>query len=143
VVFRWKSCPKCKGDVWLDQDDYGWYEQCTICDYLCSLDGIKYIDGMESAIVTRQDNTRIYPLHPLLETLKSTMKAKVQEARVYILTELSKGELEKRQLRLRMRGEGIIKYAFETALKELKDSGMVVANKAKRKGNRAKLALAT
>ena len=143
MVFRCKSCPKCKGDVWLDQDDYGWYEQCTICDYLCSLEGIMYIDGVERAVVTRQDNTRMYPLYPLIETLKATMKTKVQEARVYILTELSKGELEKRQLRLRMTGEGIIKYAFETALKELKDTGTVVANKAKRKGNRAKLALAT
>ena len=143
MVFRCKSCPKCKGDVWLDQDDYGWYEQCTMCDYLCSLDGIRYIDGVESAVITRQDNTRMYPLSPLIETLKSTMISKVLEARVYILTELSKGELEKRQLRLRMTGEGIIKYAFETAHKELKDAGMVVANKANRKGNRAKLALST
>ena len=30
---RWKSCPRCKGYVWLDRDKYGWYEQCIMCGY--------------------------------------------------------------------------------------------------------------
>ncbi len=141
MVFRDKSCPKCKGDVWLDYDEYGWYEQCTVCDYLCSLEGIKYIDGVESIVFSRQDEPKVYPLRSMIETFKTTMKAKVQEARVYILTELSKGALEKRQLRLVMRGEGVFRYAFDTALKELKDAGMVVTTKAAGVDKKRKLAL--
>ena len=36
-MLRLKSCPKCKGDVLLDQDQYGWYEQCIQCGYLSDL----------------------------------------------------------------------------------------------------------
>lgn len=32
-MFRWNSCPRCKGDVWLDRDEYGWYEECLMCGY--------------------------------------------------------------------------------------------------------------
>ncbi len=141
MVFREKSCPKCKGDVWLDQDEYGWYEQCTMCDYLCSLEGIRYINGVESMVVSRQDNPKVYSFRSLLETLKTVTKSRVLAARVYILTELSKGAMEKRQLSVIMRREGIFKYTFETALGELRDAGVVVTNKAVGRGCRRKLAL--
>jgi hypothetical protein len=32
-MFRFKSCPRCKGDVLVDRDYYGWYEQCLQCGY--------------------------------------------------------------------------------------------------------------
>lgn len=32
-ILRLKSCPRCKGDVILDKDQYGWYEQCIQCGY--------------------------------------------------------------------------------------------------------------
>ena len=141
MVFREKTCPKCKGDVWLDQDEYGWYEQCTMCDYLCSLEGIRYMNGVESLVVFRQDNPKVYSFRSLIETLGTMMKSGVREARVYILTELSKGAMEKRHLSSIMIKEGIFRYSFETALKELRDAGMVVTNKAVYKGGRRKLAL--
>ncbi len=39
-MLKFKSCPKCKGDVLLDQDYYGWYEQCLQCGYMRDLPSI-------------------------------------------------------------------------------------------------------
>ena len=136
MVLREKSCPKCKGDLWLDVDEYGWYEQCIMCGYLCSLEGLRYVCGAETAVVTQQCGPKLYPFHSVIETLKQAMRAKMEEAREYIVAELSHGALERRQLRLRMIGRGILKYTFDAALKELKDAGVVIAvatGKSKRK----------
>ena len=141
MVLRTNSCPECKADVWLDLDEYGWYEQCTMCSYLCSLEGIKYIDDVESVVVTQKGNPKMYPLRSLLETLKAAMQYKVQEAKEHIIAELSSGALERRQLMLRMIRRGIFKDAFDVALRQLRDTGMVVAGKALVKGHRSKLAL--
>ncbi len=32
-MLRFKSCPRCKGDVLIDRDVYGWYQQCLQCGY--------------------------------------------------------------------------------------------------------------
>lgn len=37
-MLKLKSCPKCKGDLLIDKDMYGWYEQCIQCGYQHSLD---------------------------------------------------------------------------------------------------------
>ena len=31
--WKLKGCPRCKGDVFVDEDAYGWYEQCIQCGY--------------------------------------------------------------------------------------------------------------
>jgi hypothetical protein len=121
-------------------DEYGWYEQCMMCGYLCSLEGLSYVCGAEEVIVTRQGSPKFYPFRSVIETLKQAMRAKMEEAREYIVAELSHGALEKRQLRLRMLTRGIIKYTFDAALKELKDAGVVMAL-ATGKGKRKKLVL--
>lgn len=33
-MLKLKGCPKCGGDVQLDSDHYGWYEQCIQCGYM-------------------------------------------------------------------------------------------------------------
>ena len=33
-----KACPKCKGDLFLDHDHYGWYWECIQCGYLLDLE---------------------------------------------------------------------------------------------------------
>jgi hypothetical protein len=32
-MWRFKSCPKCNGDVFLEKDSSGWYERCLQCGY--------------------------------------------------------------------------------------------------------------
>ena len=40
AMWRLKGCPKCKGDVELDRDQWGWYEQCIQCGYLFDLQNV-------------------------------------------------------------------------------------------------------
>ena len=37
AMWSLKSCPKCGGDVFIDDDMNGWYEQCLQCGYLHDL----------------------------------------------------------------------------------------------------------
>jgi len=39
-MLRLKSCPRCKGAVRVDRDQYGWYEECIQCGYLCDLENV-------------------------------------------------------------------------------------------------------
>ncbi len=32
-MLRFKSCPRCRGDVLIERDQYGWYEYCIQCGY--------------------------------------------------------------------------------------------------------------
>ena len=48
-MFSRKSCPRCKGDVRVDRDQYGWYEQCLMCGYMRDL---------ESIVMTQQHHHR-------------------------------------------------------------------------------------
>ncbi|HEY49943.1 MAG TPA: hypothetical protein G4O13_07855 [Dehalococcoidia bacterium] len=32
-MWRFKSCPRCAGDVFIEKDIDGWYEQCLQCGY--------------------------------------------------------------------------------------------------------------
>ncbi len=36
-TLRLKACPRCKGDVVFERDNWGWYEQCIQCGYLHDL----------------------------------------------------------------------------------------------------------
>ena len=36
-MWKLKSCPRCGGDVFVDQDQDGWYEQCLQCSYSTDL----------------------------------------------------------------------------------------------------------
>jgi len=31
--WKFKSCPRCDGDILIDRDLYGWFEQCIQCGY--------------------------------------------------------------------------------------------------------------
>lgn len=33
VMWKFKNCPRCQGDVFIDKDLNGWYEQCLQCSY--------------------------------------------------------------------------------------------------------------
>lgn len=39
---RWKlkSCPRCGGDILIDQDHHGWYEACLQCGYSSELQNL-------------------------------------------------------------------------------------------------------
>ncbi len=33
VMWKFKKCPRCMGDIFIDRDMDGWYEQCLQCSY--------------------------------------------------------------------------------------------------------------
>ena len=37
---RFKVCHRCKGNVLVDKDQHGWYEQCLQCGYLRDLKSV-------------------------------------------------------------------------------------------------------
>ena len=39
-MLKVSSCPKCRGDVLVDKDEYGRYEECLQCGYLRDLESI-------------------------------------------------------------------------------------------------------
>ncbi len=39
-MLKAKSCPRCRGDIYIDEDTYGWYEECIQCGYLRFLEKI-------------------------------------------------------------------------------------------------------
>lgn len=39
-MLKLKGCPKCGGDIQLDKDHYGWFEQCFQCGFLRDLPDI-------------------------------------------------------------------------------------------------------
>jgi len=50
AVISLNSCPKCQGDMVLDnKDEYGWYEQCLQCGYLRDLEVIVQVDRQPAA----------------------------------------------------------------------------------------------
>jgi len=46
VMWRFKACPKCRGDIFVDQDMSGWYEQCLQCGYTHDLESTVEIRGL-------------------------------------------------------------------------------------------------
>jgi hypothetical protein len=44
AISRLESCPKCKGRLLLEKDNYGSYQQCLQCGYIHDLETITWID---------------------------------------------------------------------------------------------------
>ena len=45
AIPRLESCPKCKGQLLLEKDNYGLYQQCLQCGYLHDLQTFPVLDG--------------------------------------------------------------------------------------------------
>ena len=58
TMWKLKCCPKCKGDVFLEKDQFGWYEQCLQCGYLKDLDTIYEVKNSESENTTKSERNR-------------------------------------------------------------------------------------
>ncbi|MCX6013020.1 MAG: hypothetical protein NTV30_06355 [Chloroflexi bacterium] len=48
-MWKFKGCPRCKGDLYLEKDTYGWYEECLQCGYM------KDLQSQEVVLKTMRD----------------------------------------------------------------------------------------
>lgn len=65
-MLRLKSCPKCKGDVRIDRDQYGWYEQCLQCGHVQDLEPFTmnaFVPGKN--LPWQAENHVLKPIQPL------------------------------------------------------------------------------
>jgi hypothetical protein len=120
-----KQCPKCGSETWIDLDDYSWFERCLECGYTIRFEGVKYENGVEVLVVSTHDGPVAQPVTSRATRLKNLIGDRVEEARILILSQLSRGALTKRMLRIRLRQEGIFKPAFEYAIRQLRESGTI------------------
>ena len=58
-MLRFKDCPRCEGDVLLDKDQYGWYEQCLQCGYLRDLEIIVEVEQKPAKVEKRKELARV------------------------------------------------------------------------------------
>lgn len=45
MMWKFKSCPKCAGDLFVDSDMNGWYVECLQCGYLSDLDSMLKVEN--------------------------------------------------------------------------------------------------
>jgi ribosomal protein L37AE/L43A len=66
AMWRFKGCPKCRGDVYLDKDSNGWFEECLQCGHVQYLGSVSFVDkraharrnGEAVAVGARQDGSK-------------------------------------------------------------------------------------
>ena len=65
-MWRFKGCPKCHGDIFIEKDLEGWYEKCLQCGYMHDLVTI--------ATARRDDSARVKRKRTLKETANTATK---------------------------------------------------------------------
>jgi len=40
VTWKFKGCPRCKGDIFIDQETDGYYEHCLLCGYVREIETV-------------------------------------------------------------------------------------------------------
>ena len=46
-----KSCPRCDGDMFVDKEEYGWYEDCIQCGYRRDLIDMVELEQQQARVV--------------------------------------------------------------------------------------------
>ena len=85
VTCRFRSCPRCGGDTFIDRDVYGWYEHCLQCGYLRDLKSVVGL-GQQQAYGGKEKGRRVRTL--------SEGKLPAMVDRVYILLDIVGGKAE-------------------------------------------------
>ncbi len=55
-MLRFKSCPRCKnGDVYINNDSFGWYAECLQCGHMKSADPGSNGDDLLKSLTDKTD----------------------------------------------------------------------------------------
>ncbi len=58
VLWKFASCPRCKGDVFITFDAEGWYEQCLLCSHRRDLKDLNEFKKPKTTIRKTKPRTR-------------------------------------------------------------------------------------
>ena len=51
VMWKLKNCPRCSGDMFIQHDQHGWYEQCLQCSYKADLRELAEFEEQPATII--------------------------------------------------------------------------------------------
>jgi hypothetical protein len=59
-MLSWQSCPKCKGNIYIDRDVYGWFVECLMCGFSHDLEelGISQDESIQVELKLSQNEIR-------------------------------------------------------------------------------------
>jgi len=60
AVWKLKSCPRCSGDLFIQRETDGWYEECLLCGYQRDVSDIVTISGGKITVKGELASKRLY-----------------------------------------------------------------------------------
>jgi ribosomal protein S27AE len=60
AVWKLKSCPRCSGDLFIQRETDGWYEECLLCGYQRDVSDIVTINGGKITVKGELESKRLY-----------------------------------------------------------------------------------
>ncbi len=60
AVWKLKSCPQCNGDLFIQRETDGWYEECLLCGYQRDVSDIVATGGQIKIQGQLQSRQKIY-----------------------------------------------------------------------------------
>jgi len=65
AVWKLKSCPRCNGDLFIQRETDGWYEECLLCGYQHDVSNIVSVSaGGQVKIKGQLENKNIFNVRP-------------------------------------------------------------------------------
>ncbi|MBI2830372.1 MAG: hypothetical protein HYX81_04345 [Chloroflexi bacterium] len=62
-MFRFKGCPRCHGDLLVDRDEFGWYEECIQCGFTRDMRTVSTDENKEVVVRKRRRSHRNRVVH--------------------------------------------------------------------------------
>jgi ribosomal protein S27AE len=65
AVWKLKSCPRCSGDLFIQRETDGWYEECLLCGYQRDVsDIVSKTAGGQIVVKGQVQNKGLYTVRP-------------------------------------------------------------------------------
>jgi DNA-directed RNA polymerase subunit M/transcription elongation factor TFIIS len=63
--WKLKSCPRCSGDLFIQRETDGWYEECLLCGYQRDISNVVSVTaGGQIKIKGQLENKNLYNVRP-------------------------------------------------------------------------------
>ena len=62
VTWKFKGCPRCKGDIFIDQETDGWYEHCLLCGYVREIKSAAFVSKDKGGVEKKESGRDKQPV---------------------------------------------------------------------------------